>query len=489
MADIVEMVDADPVHKKECECCTTRMGKIVCCAYCGYHACMKCIATFITSQINDASCMACHKTYTHDFINENFTQEMIRKTIPSHRKKVLFELEKAMLPQTMPYLEHIQQVPALQEEHAQITRYLNELRDRKAVIDQQLDYARALRNGRVPQQQPDHGDEKSTEQIQRAPVSCPGQECRGFLNTKGKCGVCGIVCCQDCHEQIIPNEPNEEQNTHICNPDILETVRTLDRECRKCPSCAIPIYRIDGCDQMWCVKCHTAFNWRTGKVESGRVHNPHYFEYLRQHAPDQLAEDARYANGVQPCQHRLIENQVIQRFLNLPTPPYRQVFQKWTKQFISLLRRVRKSNHLDASSSTDMGYVYRMLRSTPDHIRYVNNFHLLPVAFDASSNIDLRLQYLLKEISQEEFQSSLLRRQKCNAKLIEYRQVVDTFIQVWQEQIGLATQVLATAGEEQFDSIFENLYNQLTQVEQFTNSAIARLNRLHGGRKVKQIGE
>jgi hypothetical protein len=41
------------------------------------------------------------------------------------------------------------------------------------------------------------------------------------------------------------------------------------------------IFKISGCSQIWCVDCHTAFNFHTLEVERGNIHNPHYYEYLR----------------------------------------------------------------------------------------------------------------------------------------------------------------------------------------------------------------
>ena len=32
---------------------------------------------------------------------------------------------------------------------------------------------------------------------------------------------------------------------------------------------------------MWCTQCHVAFDWRTGAIETGRIHNPHYFEFKK----------------------------------------------------------------------------------------------------------------------------------------------------------------------------------------------------------------
>jgi hypothetical protein len=39
------------------------------------------------------------------------------------------------------------------------------------------------------------------------------------------------------------------------------------------------VYR--NCDQMFCVECHTAFSWKTLQIQTGTIHNPHYFQYMR----------------------------------------------------------------------------------------------------------------------------------------------------------------------------------------------------------------
>jgi hypothetical protein len=41
------------------------------------------------------------------------------------------------------------------------------------------------------------------------------------------------------------------------------------------------IFKTEGCDQMWCVSCKTAFSWRSGNILNGPIHNPEYYDFQR----------------------------------------------------------------------------------------------------------------------------------------------------------------------------------------------------------------
>jgi hypothetical protein len=103
---------------------------------------------------------------------------------------------------------------------------------------------------------------------------CPKDACEGFLSTHWKCGICDGKFCKDCHEA--------KDDVHACNPDLVASVKAIKKEAKPCPKCASQISKIDGCDQMWCTQCKTAFSWNTGKIETHVVHNPHYFQWLRE---------------------------------------------------------------------------------------------------------------------------------------------------------------------------------------------------------------
>ena len=92
---------------------------------------------------------------------------------------------------------------------------------------------------------------------------CSKEDCRGYLNNEWKCGVCDTFTCSKCNINIVGTIDN-----HECNKEDVETFSLLKKDTKSCPKCNTSIFKIDGCDQMWCTQCHTAFSWRTGRIET-----------------------------------------------------------------------------------------------------------------------------------------------------------------------------------------------------------------------------
>lgn len=88
-----------------------------------------------------------------------------------------------------------------------------------------------------------------------------------------KCHVCNSIYCPECGVKLDPSED------HICLKDEIKSFKELQSNTRPCPKCASPIFKMEGCNHMFCVKCKTSFDWKTGEKISG-YSNPHRDEWL-----------------------------------------------------------------------------------------------------------------------------------------------------------------------------------------------------------------
>lgn len=264
----------------DCPVCCDKFNKagrapVTCeCADCDFTACKECTRTYLLSVTSDPDCMSCHKAWSQRFLASALNQSFMTTTYRTHRSKVLAERERARLQDSVQDAQRQLEAESLdkdiqiaQAEVGRLKVLLKEAeRDRSRLAGRRYAITRGYLDG---------GEQE--EEKRHFIMPCPAEGCRGFLSTGWKCGLCGIHACKDCFEAI----GFRKTDPHTCNPDSVASAEAIRKETRPCPACGIRIYKIHGCDQMWCTQCKVAFSWRTGKKSAGVVHNPHYLEWQR----------------------------------------------------------------------------------------------------------------------------------------------------------------------------------------------------------------
>ena len=274
-----------PKPKKECGICFEIYNKStrarVTCQSCSFEACRQCHSTFILDATNTLpNCMQCHKEMQREFLVDNFTLKFVSKDWKEHRERVMLQKERALLPTRQPVAEMVKRKNDLTKECNTILEQINALRIRhyaQTTEKNRLEYR--IRVGPVADAALPGQAAKQREHAAFV-RPCPNTEanCRGFLSTQWKCNLCDMWTCKDCHEM----KGLTQDTPHVCNPDNLASAKLIDADTRGCPKCGARVYKISGCNQMFCTACNDcAFDWVTGRVETV-IHNPHYYEYQRQ---------------------------------------------------------------------------------------------------------------------------------------------------------------------------------------------------------------
>jgi hypothetical protein len=225
----------------------------------------------------------CGKLWTRKFLANNFTITFMIKKYKLHQEQILFEKELALMPQTQLIIER-----QLQKEE-KIKKYTQEIREINDMISELVHRRQTLETSinriyhRDVNEEEDEteydGQESKKEKGGKFIFRCSNENCRGFLSSRWKCQLCETWTCSDCRVNV---GSNENKASHVCKNDDLETAKLLKKDSKPCPKCGIVIFKIDGCDQMYCTQCHTPFSWKTSEIITrGNIHNPHYYEYMR----------------------------------------------------------------------------------------------------------------------------------------------------------------------------------------------------------------
>lgn len=392
--------------QEQCDICITTFnktpsGKRAKCPYCDVKSCVKCVQTYLLNSYDDPHCMGCRKGWSREVLDDILLKTWRNSEYKKHRQNILLDREKSRLPMCQLVIER-------QKESEKRKPHLEELR--KIMEDARIKYAEAerafyaenaiiqvLASGREPATPGGGHSVASTEKkepVRAFIMRCPVSDCRGFLSSAYKCGICDMFTCPECREVKGTNRDSE----HTCKPEAVANVNLLKKECRNCPECAASIFKIDGCHQMFCTNCKTPFDWKTGqKITTGAIHNPHYFEYLRATNGGAVPRTP----GDVPCGVRnLPSGWILNDYLRDPV--------------------IQKNEKYDNKIHKNFEQILTFIQSL-NHIRYEEADALRNTAAD-SDNTDINVRYLRKEITEIRWKQLLQMREKRRMRREEIRQ-------------------------------------------------------------------
>jgi hypothetical protein len=415
-------------------CCTDDITAITC-SYCQFSACPACTKRFLMESSTTAPrCMGCRKEWSIEFVMEHIPE---KSWLAAYIAEHLFDAEKRLLPtaqkdanlmiQIRDLRAQVQRMPSIKT--MQKRRYANDRIDQKRQEKHDIIHRiTALKSQcslfhEIDDQDTTPAPVKKTTKTTYI-KSCPMDNCRGYINNLFVCETCHTQLCDRCHAHKPTTGP------HRCDPNDVLSAREIMSSTRQCPKCFVPIWKINGCNQIFCTACHCIFDWETGKEDNGIAHNPHYFEWLASNANTNanITEIENIACGDIPPPH------VFAAYVN---------------------------------KSTLLFHIYRIL----NHIRVtIQPEYTIDQVKD---NHDLRVGFLAHDFDEATFKLKIYNREKRRMKLRAFNDLIAL-------EVNILADIVRTVVYTKTWSItdIQNTYNNL---KAFHEQTIHNIAKIHGG--------
>ena len=443
---------------------------------CTFSACKTCIRTYIMNSTSDPHCMSCRKTWDQDFIIINLNRSFYENTYKTHRKNLLFDREQSKIPDTMNDVARIHEADEKAKGKKVLDRQIKELQQQifqlnrqKQEIDREVHLIKT-------------GKDKEEVERRKFIMPCPSEDCRGFLSSAYKCEVCKLHSCPRCLTVLGENKDKD----HVCNEDDVKTADYIKSTTKPCPKCGERISKINGCDQMWCTSCHTAFSWRTGLEDKGAViHNPHYYQYQREVNNGVIPRNP----GDNPCEmdrrmyasfYHQVQTTIINYLFRSQTD-----IQNYKKQMPELKQEISENIDKIFALSIKSEEIRNIIRVF-NHYNWELN-HLNTQIQQDIDHKNLRIDYILKKKTKKDFEDELVyrdSRRKKNVEILNILQLIDTvghdiiksiFGKLMGNNLTIEhlKEVLRETSPDDVIKAFDDVYNELMKFIEYCNDKFA----------------
>ena len=295
----------------ECTLCTEKKiaNDIIICPHCSVEICEPCFQYGLTMDLQDPICIYCKKGLNIEFILANNDTLWCKKVFLDYYSNLLLEKEKNKLMDSVPKFRMVLELRSLKKEvnslltNKKIETSVKQLKLEKKEFDKkskELIFERNKKKYDLNEQikvlenkiyDSRINKKKETENKISYITKCPIESCKGFINNKYTCEMCDISLCKAC---LMIRETD-----HTCIRENIESAEMIMKDSKPCPNCYIPIFKLSGCNQMFCTNCHVVFDWISLKIDKGPVHNQHFFDYLAK--MNNVGDQARLENNA--CGH------------------------------------------------------------------------------------------------------------------------------------------------------------------------------------------
>ena len=286
-----------------CNICCQQFTKIkrqpLKCLYCETEVCKECARNIMITR-SQSYCYSCKKIWPDEFLIEHFPKTWVNGELSKCQSDVIFDQQKAILPQTQLVVQQEVIHEKMNQLQIQVENYDRQIDNKRRNIrslerDKNivtmtfiLDNHKQELNEMIIKQEQVLAEIVTLSEEYQIPTNknisstcCLNKTCRGFIfHTSAPymhCGVCFSDFCSSCYEPI----KKEQLTEHKCDIELKKTIALIKKDTKPCPKCKEMIYKVSGCDQMFCTDCKTLFSWKTGQVETGIAHNPHYLDWKK----------------------------------------------------------------------------------------------------------------------------------------------------------------------------------------------------------------
>lgn len=213
--------------------------------FCGYSLCRNCCQRWISDKADQPFCLECGEVWLFSFLYEKLGTWMRgskKGSFNDHLKNLLVEKAKAKMGEVYQIIEEMgfrRTLPSKLRMEECVKSFLEKGSDSMTVV-----------------------------------FPCSVDGCKGGVNLDYRCVVCETEYCPDCREK---------KHKGKCDSKVVKTVKKIRNSSRACPKCAVNITKSEGCNQMWCTRCHVFFDYASGKLlSSTSAHNPHAIQWMRE---------------------------------------------------------------------------------------------------------------------------------------------------------------------------------------------------------------